>query len=84
MSLVNMRHATLHWPDCYFIDLWPLAMIYVVRVSNILPCNGIGLSLEELFSDLKCHCLGLSCVHAFVWPIYDIDHCLEDGKKIPK
>ncbi|KAL7476930.1 hypothetical protein ACHAW6_002757 [Cyclotella cf. meneghiniana] len=79
-----MLHATLHWPDHSFIDLWPLAMNYAVWVYNKLPQRGAGLSPEELFSCIKCLRYGLPCAHVFGCPVYVIDPRLQDGKKFRK
>eukprot|EP00804_Cyclotella_cryptica_P012739 CCRYP_019202-RA/>CCRYP_019202-RA protein AED:0.43 eAED:0.27 QI:0/0/0/1/0/0.5/2/0/558 len=84
MARANMLHATLHWPDRSFIDLWPLAMNYAVWVYNKLPQSGVGLSPEELFSGVKCPRSGLPSTHVFCCPVYVLDPRLQDGKKIPK
>eukprot|EP00804_Cyclotella_cryptica_P029262 CCRYP_011688-RA/>CCRYP_011688-RA protein AED:0.41 eAED:0.29 QI:0/0/0/1/1/1/2/0/509 len=84
MAQANMLHATLHWPDRSFIDLWLLAMDYAVWVYNKLPRTGVGLSPEELFSGVKCPRSGLPRTHVFGCPVYVLDPCLHDGKKIPK
>ena len=84
MARANMLHATLHWPDRSFIDLWPLAMSYAVWVYNNLPQHGAGLSHEELFSGVKSPRSGLPRAHVFGCPVYVLDPRLQDGKKIPK
>eukprot|EP00804_Cyclotella_cryptica_P029108 CCRYP_005282-RA/>CCRYP_005282-RA protein AED:0.23 eAED:0.21 QI:0/0/0/0.75/0/0/4/0/1154 len=84
MARANMPHATLHWPDRSFIDLWPLAMNYAVWVFNKLPRTGVGLSPEEMFSGIKCPRSGLPRTHVFGCPVYVLDPRLQDGKKIPK
>eukprot|EP00804_Cyclotella_cryptica_P010321 CCRYP_012254-RA/>CCRYP_012254-RA protein AED:0.10 eAED:0.03 QI:0/0/0/1/1/1/3/0/1268 len=84
MARANMLHATLHWPDHSFIDLWPLAMNYAVWAYNKLPQHGAGLSPEELFSGIKCSQSNLPRAHVFGCPIYVLDPRLQDGKKIPK
>eukprot|EP00804_Cyclotella_cryptica_P011604 CCRYP_020926-RA/>CCRYP_020926-RA protein AED:0.37 eAED:0.37 QI:0/0/0/1/0/0/2/0/251 len=84
MARVNMLHATLHWSERSFIDLWPLAMNYAVWVYNRLPQHGAGLSPKELFSGIKFPRSGLPCAHVFGSPVYVLDPCLQDGKKIPK
>eukprot|EP00804_Cyclotella_cryptica_P008162 CCRYP_004639-RA/>CCRYP_004639-RA protein AED:0.41 eAED:0.32 QI:0/0/0/0.66/1/1/3/0/424 len=84
MARANMLHATLHWPDLSFIDLWPLAMNYAVWAYNKLPQHGAGLSPEELFSGIKCPRSHLPRAHVFDCPVYVLDPCLQDGKKIPK
>eukprot|EP00804_Cyclotella_cryptica_P000828 CCRYP_001075-RA/>CCRYP_001075-RA protein AED:0.12 eAED:0.13 QI:0/0/0/1/0/0.25/4/0/1066 len=84
MACANMLHATLHWPDRSFIDLWPLAMNYAVWVYNKLPQHGTGLSPEELFSGIKCSQSNLPRAHVFGCPVYVLDPRLQDGKKIPK
>ena len=78
-----MLHATLHWPDHSFIDLWSLAMHYAVWVYNKLPQHGAGLSPDELFSGIKCSRSGLPRAHVFGCPVYVLDPRLQDGKKIP-
>eukprot|EP00804_Cyclotella_cryptica_P001528 CCRYP_003749-RA/>CCRYP_003749-RA protein AED:0.13 eAED:-0.00 QI:0/0/0/1/0/0.33/3/0/1355 len=84
MARANMLHATLHWPERSFIDLWPLAMNYAVWVYNKLPQHGAGLSPEELFSGIKCSRSNLPRAHVFGCPVYVLDPRLQDGKKIPK
>jgi hypothetical protein len=84
MARANMLHATLHWPDRSFIDLWPLAMNYAVWVYNKLPQHGAGLSPEELFSGIKCSRSNLPRAHVFGCPVYILDPRLQDGKKIPE
>eukprot|EP00804_Cyclotella_cryptica_P011187 CCRYP_007719-RA/>CCRYP_007719-RA protein AED:0.37 eAED:0.29 QI:0/0/0/1/0.5/0.33/3/0/977 len=84
MTRANMLHATLHWPDCSFIDLWPLTMNYAVWVYKKLPQQGAGLSPEELFSGIKCSQSNLPRAHVFGCPFYVLDPRLQDGKKIPK
>eukprot|EP00804_Cyclotella_cryptica_P016249 CCRYP_005730-RC/>CCRYP_005730-RC protein AED:0.47 eAED:0.42 QI:0/-1/0/1/-1/0/1/0/200 len=84
MARANMLHATLHWPERSFIDLWPLAMDYAVWVYNRLPQHGAGLSPEELFSGIKFPRSGLPRAHVFGSPVYVLDPRLQDGKKIPK
>ncbi|KAL7484019.1 hypothetical protein ACHAW6_009661 [Cyclotella cf. meneghiniana] len=84
MARANMLHATLHWPERSFIDLWPLAMNYAVWVYNRLPQQGAGLSPEELFSGIKCSRSSLPRAHVFGCPVYVLDPRLQDGKKIPK
>jgi transposase InsO family protein len=84
MARANMLHATLHWPDRSFIDLWPLAMSYAVWVYNKLPQHGVSLSPEELFSGVKTPRSGLPRAHVFRCPVYALDPRLQDGKKIPK
>eukprot|EP00804_Cyclotella_cryptica_P020819 CCRYP_019248-RA/>CCRYP_019248-RA protein AED:0.55 eAED:0.29 QI:0/0/0/0.75/0/0/4/0/510 len=69
MSRANMLHATLHWPERSFIDLWPLTMSYAVW---------------ELFSGVEFPPAGLLRAHIFGCPAYVPDPCLQDGKKIPK
>eukprot|EP00804_Cyclotella_cryptica_P016247 CCRYP_005730-RA/>CCRYP_005730-RA protein AED:0.43 eAED:0.42 QI:0/0/0/1/0/0/2/0/262 len=48
MARANMLHATLHWPERSFIDLWPLAMDYAVWVYNRLPQHGAGLDGKKI------------------------------------
>eukprot|EP00804_Cyclotella_cryptica_P016319 CCRYP_009889-RB/>CCRYP_009889-RB protein AED:0.64 eAED:0.26 QI:0/-1/0/1/-1/1/1/0/386 len=84
MARANMLHATLHWPDHSFIDLWPLAMNYAVWAYNKLPQHGAGLSPEELFSGIRCSRSNLPRAHVFGCPVYVLDPRLQDGKKIPK
>ncbi|KAL7474968.1 hypothetical protein ACHAW6_000907, partial [Cyclotella cf. meneghiniana] len=84
IARANTLHATLHWPDQSFIDLWPLAMSYAVCVYNKLPQHGAGLSPEELFSGVKSPRSGLPRAHVFGCPVYVLDPRLQDGQKIPK
>eukprot|EP00804_Cyclotella_cryptica_P015231 CCRYP_000757-RA/>CCRYP_000757-RA protein AED:0.48 eAED:0.43 QI:0/0/0/1/0/0/2/0/342 len=71
MAQANMLHATLHWPDRSFIDLWPLVMNSSVWVHNKFAQHGAGLSPEELFSGMKCLCSGLPRAYIFGCPVYD-------------
>jgi hypothetical protein len=73
MARTNMLHATLHWPDRSFINLWPLTMNYAVWVYNKLPQGGAGFSPEELFSGIKCLRSGLPRAHVFGCPVYVLD-----------
>ncbi|KAL7483583.1 hypothetical protein ACHAW6_014376 [Cyclotella cf. meneghiniana] len=84
MARANMLHASLHWPDHSFTDLWPLVMNYAVWVYNKLPQHDVGLSPEELFSGIKCLCSSLPHAHIFCCPVYVLDPQLQDEKKIPK
>ncbi|KAL7478976.1 hypothetical protein ACHAW6_005972 [Cyclotella cf. meneghiniana] len=40
MARASMLHAQLCWPGRTTVDLWPLAMSYVIWVHNRLPPNG--------------------------------------------
>ncbi|KAL7474535.1 hypothetical protein ACHAW6_000504, partial [Cyclotella cf. meneghiniana] len=65
MAWANMLHATFHWPDQSFIDLWPLAMSYAGWVYNKLLQHSAGLSPEEIFSGVKSPHSGLPHAHVF-------------------
>jgi hypothetical protein len=84
IAQASMIHATLCWPGCPVIDMWPLAMNYAAWVHNRLPPGGDGLSPEEIWSSTE---LLNPISREPMWfgcPVYVLDPKLQDGHQIPK
>ena len=81
-----MVHAAVHWPSngSDNICLWPFALQHAVWLFNCIPNRVTGWTpLEVFFKTKSDHC---DLQHAHVWgcPVFVLDPCLQDGKKIPK
>ena len=76
-------HVQIHWPNEYDTHLWPLALDYATWIYNHTPkCN--GLAPIEIFCRTHTGCDYLRHAKVFGAPVYILDPCLQDGKKIPK
>jgi hypothetical protein len=73
----------IHWPDEYNSWLWPFALLYVVWLYNHTP-KITGAAPIEIFCSVKTSCEYLRRAKVFGCPVYVLDPCLQDGKKIPK
>ena len=68
-----MLHQSLLWPEYFDMRLW-----------NILPNHGHGLSPNEVFSGTKLSHNALQSENTWGCPAYVLDPKLQDGKKLPK
>ena len=80
---VMLMHVQIHWPNEYDTHLWPLALNYATWIYNHTPKRN-GLTPIEIFCGTTTGCDYLHHVKVFGAPVYVLDPCLQDGKKIPK
>jgi hypothetical protein len=86
-SRANLLRFVLHWPQMAKNrdNLWPFAINYAVYMHNHLPIQGKRLSPSELFTGtIFGNYNHLTRAHVFGCPVYVLDPCLQDSKKIPK
>jgi hypothetical protein len=81
-----MVHAAVHWPSngSDNIRLWPFAVQHVFWLFNQFPNRVTGLNPLEVFTKTKSDHPDLQRAHVWGCLVFDLDPCLQDGKKIPK
>jgi hypothetical protein len=81
-----MVHAAVHWPSngSDNIRLWPFAVQHAVWLFNRIPNRITGLTPLEVFTKTKSDHRDLQRAHVWGCPVFVLDPCLQDGKKIPK
>ena len=82
-----MLHFVLHWPQMPMNreNVWPFTIDYAVYMHNHLPISNMRISPVEKFTNTVFPNYNhLTRVHTFGCPVYILDPCLQDSKKVPK
>ena len=66
-------------------NIWPFAANYAIYMYNHLPISNMRISPTEYFtSTVFLNYNHHTQAHTFGYPVYVLDPCLQDSKKVPK
>ena len=79
-----LLHAQRHWPEAITTMLYPLALLAVTELHNILKFDENGKSSLNNFSGVQGD-VGIKHFHNWGCPVYVLDYRLQGGNcKLPK
>ena len=78
-----LLHAMRHWPEMIALELWPLALLEITRVGNLLRFDKNGLPPLAHFARTDA-IFNAADEHAFGCPVFVLDDALQQRSTIPK